>query len=109
WSYFYSLMQQRHLISSHFPYTTLFRSNRISRIYWRIHFGSPKCANRISSSFWTDTVWNSYKPSTNASHAASTKSCPKQTNALIADRKSTRLNSSHVKNSYAVFCLKKKK
>src|SRR5690606_40858442 len=27
----------------------------------------------------------------------------------IEDRKSTRLNSSHVKNSYAVFCLKKKK
>src|SRR5690606_20768272 len=32
-------------------------------------------------------------------------------NSLIyvgLDRKSTRLNSSHVKNSYAVFCLKKK-
>src|SRR5690606_39498643 len=28
--------------------------------------------------------------------------------ALIQDRKSTRLNSSHVKISYAVFCLKKK-
>src|SRR5690606_40077165 len=28
---------------------------------------------------------------------------------LVADRKSTRLNSSHVKSSYAVFCLKKKK
>src|SRR5690606_41433713 len=28
--------------------------------------------------------------------------------ALAADRKSTRLNSSHVKISYAVFCLKKK-
>src|SRR5690606_40218813 len=27
---------------------------------------------------------------------------------LEADRKSTRLNSSHVKSSYAVFCLKKK-
>src|SRR5690349_23373979 len=26
-----------------------------------------------------------------------------------ADRKSTRLNSSHVENSYAVFCLKKKR
>src|SRR5699024_11523454 len=26
-----------------------------------------------------------------------------------SDRKSTRLNSSHVSNSYAVFCLKKKK
>src|SRR5690606_41033906 len=29
--------------------------------------------------------------------------------ALVKDRKSTRLNSSHVKISYAVFCLKKKK
>src|SRR5438874_6241397 len=28
--------------------------------------------------------------------------------AARADRKSTRLNSSHVENSYAVFCLKKK-
>src|SRR5690606_41464180 len=27
----------------------------------------------------------------------------------LQDRKSTRLNSSHVKNSYAVFCLKKKR
>src|SRR5690606_41451268 len=27
---------------------------------------------------------------------------------IAQDRKSTRLNSSHVKNSYAVFCLKKK-
>src|SRR5699024_12093737 len=29
--------------------------------------------------------------------------------SIIADRKSTRLNSSHVSISYAVFCLKKKK
>src|SRR5690349_23663823 len=29
--------------------------------------------------------------------------------AMYADRKSTRLNSSHVEISYAVFCLKKKK
>src|SRR5690606_41751659 len=29
--------------------------------------------------------------------------------ARVPDRKSTRLNSSHVKISYAVFCLKKKK
>src|SRR5207302_11106590 len=28
--------------------------------------------------------------------------------AVAGDRKSTRLNSSHVKSSYAVFCLKKK-
>src|SRR5690606_40971252 len=30
-------------------------------------------------------------------------------NSIRLDRKSTRLNSSHVKISYAVFCLKKKK
>src|SRR5690606_41014475 len=30
-------------------------------------------------------------------------------NSTCSDRKSTRLNSSHVKISYAVFCLKKKK
>src|SRR5690242_21111092 len=29
--------------------------------------------------------------------------------AVLADRKSTRLNSSHMSISYAVFCLKKKK
>src|SRR5690554_7058497 len=29
--------------------------------------------------------------------------------ALLEDRKSTRLNSSHVRISYAVFCLKKKR
>src|SRR5947199_5227605 len=32
-----------------------------------------------------------------------------QTRAAAADRKSTRLNSSHLGISYAVFCLKKKK
>src|SRR6267378_7148958 len=32
-----------------------------------------------------------------------------QQGAATRDRKSTRLNSSHVENSYAVFCLKKKK
>src|SRR5690606_18131718 len=34
---------------------------------------------------------------------------PEQAEQVGADRKSTRLNSSHVKISYAVFCLKKKK
>src|SRR5207249_7785207 len=32
-----------------------------------------------------------------------------QSDAVLLDRKSTRLNSSHVSISYAVFCLKKKK
>src|SRR5690606_41608328 len=43
-----------------------------------------KTAQFISS----DSIWNSQ---------------------VVQDRKSTRLNSSHVKISYAVFCLKKKK
>src|SRR2546427_3494907 len=35
--------------------------------------------------------------------------CPDGSSAPAADRKSTRLNSSHSQISYAVFCLKKKK
>src|SRR5690554_7506338 len=39
-----------------------------------------------------------------------TVSAPRARGALtVTDRKSTRLNSSHVRTSYAVFCLKKKK
>src|SRR5690349_23894800 len=34
---------------------------------------------------------------------------PGETTTPLEDRKSTRLNSSHVEISYAVFCLKKKK
>src|SRR5436305_8704157 len=34
--------------------------------------------------------------------------CPPPGGCPLADRKSTRLNSSHVRISYAVFCLKKK-
>src|SRR5436190_7735213 len=34
---------------------------------------------------------------------------PAEKAALAGDRKSTRLNSSHTVNSYAVFCLKKKR
>src|ERR1035441_1106184 len=34
---------------------------------------------------------------------------PRETDSLCPDRKSTRLNSSHLGISYAVFCLKQKK
>src|SRR5207253_5633172 len=37
------------------------------------------------------------------------KECARNRDARREDRKSTRLNSSHVAISYAVFCLKKKK
>src|SRR5262245_64276236 len=41
--------------------------------------------------------------------AVGTGSCPMPTRLARRDRKSTRLNSSHLGISYAVFCLKKKK
>src|SRR5256885_10038791 len=66
--------------STLFPYTTLFRS-------------SPLLAQSPSASGAT-----SAPPATQQSQAASSP-----------DRKSTRLNSSHLVISYAVFCLKKKK
>src|SRR5690349_22404790 len=69
--------------STLFPYTTLFRSSamkmRVSRGY-RYLRPSASCTTHSSS----------------APHRS-------------LDRKSTRLNSSHVEISYAVFCLKKKK
>src|SRR5699024_12114953 len=37
------------------------------------------------------------------------RATPPRSSACLGDRKSTRLNSSHVSISYAVFCLKKKK
>src|SRR5256885_12497850 len=73
--------------STLFPYTTLFRS-------WCI---DPMHGNTITSS-------NGYKTRVfdrilDELHGA----------FAIQDRKSTRLNSSHLVISYAVFCLKKKK
>src|SRR5437870_13839021 len=52
----------------------------------------------------TDT-WPSY----NGDYSGRRFSPLDQINATNIDRKSTRLNSSHVAISYAVFCLKKKK
>src|SRR5439155_11604050 len=48
------------------------------------------------------------QPKKNSPDAAESGRCRAVTE-LIEDRKSTRLNSSHVAISYAVFCLKKKK
>src|SRR5207302_10970516 len=42
-------------------------------------------------------------------HLAQAHMEPRALERILGDRKSTRLNSSHVKISYAVFCLKKKK
>src|SRR5437868_13011069 len=71
--------------STLFPYTTLFRSRKRHLRYSNVLTHSPPDARSIDA----------------------TEGLPKRT--LGKDRKSTRLNSSHVSISYAVFCLKKKK
>src|SRR5690606_40906947 len=95
----------RPTISTLFPYTTLFRSAfittgiLISFFYYNV-FGASKRRRRI---FMGDTgsMTLGYTMAFLAISFA-------MNNKSIKDRKSTRLNSSHVKISYAVFCLKKK-
>src|SRR5258708_23854187 len=76
---FFFLMIRRPPRSTLFPYTTLFRSVRHALALELLH-GRDAGVDRIAV-----------------------------VGAATADRKSTRLNSSHQIISYAVFCLKKKK
>src|SRR5207302_9165635 len=83
--------------STLFPYTTLFRS-------------LPEIKTDVAEKIPRDDL--DLKDLKRNLHFAVSKIFRKLTDCLIAkfeDRKSTRLNSSHVKISYAVFCLKKKK
>src|SRR5256885_9833289 len=74
--------------STLFPYTTLFRSLRRRR--------------RLSLRLGTDR--GHADPS-----GRRLRRCGRSGAGGVRDRKSTRLNSSHLVISYAVFCLKKKK
>src|SRR5207249_11483590 len=96
-------------ISTLFPYTTLFRS---SCVIFGYSTWAPCASNGGNATFCaTQSRW----PSTSGSEEAAAMAfarfgnpypCARETiNPL--DRKSTRLNSSHVSISYAVFCLKK--
>src|SRR2546426_7554913 len=73
--------------STLFPYTTLFRSAWMVGDHLEWDVGAPQ---RLGlSGVWVDRGGRGLPPD--------------------RDRKSTRLNSSHLVISYAVFCLKKKK
>src|SRR2546430_13041148 len=74
--------------STLFPYTTLFRSNGLDDLALCTVHDLVSIAFQAKR-FTTAEAWARL--------------------AMTADRKSTRLNSSHSQISYAVFCLKKKK
>src|SRR5690606_41773222 len=92
-----------------FPYTTLFRSeyNKLPGIRaWQFVFYAffflAKKAFKIAIN--TNKVPLKTKPPL-ASSAKAPVMLEPPTTPIEKDRKSTRLNSSHVKISYAVFCL----
>src|SRR5256885_17083700 len=87
-SFFFFLMIRRPPRSTLFPYTTLFRS---------LHIGCGQAAHGL-------VFRGAQEPG--IVPAVRIVGCDADQEA---DRKSTRLNSSHLVISYAVFCLKKKK
>src|SRR5437773_8759478 len=89
-SYFFFLMIRRPPRSTLFPYTTLFRSTDVS-----MEVTSPRPSAKKEQPLATLRPVEDYLTEVEARD--------------LLDRKSTRLNSSHITISYAVFCLKKKK
>src|SRR5207302_11252583 len=83
--FLFLFMLRLHATSTLFPYTTLFRSRRLRHRRGR---ADGRRSGQDGSS---------------ARHGPGPA-----TRRPAGDRKSTRLNSSHVKSSYAVLCLKKK-
>src|SRR2546426_6703341 len=73
--------------STLFPYTTLFRSNGVG--------------------FHPDRAFSCHRHHLHPCRDVAPRPGPRKSNRQ--DRKSTRLNSSHLVISYAVFCLKKKR
>src|SRR3989442_11791176 len=90
--------------STLFPYTTLFRSvRRVTEwlAYLRCGNRGRRCQKSKRLGF-TD-------PAGESEFVSARVGSGRNSDSPAGDRKSTRLNSSHVRISYAVFCLKKKK
>src|SRR5690606_41477018 len=85
--------------STLFPYTTLFRSDIFHFLHGFQHRGMK----------FTPVQHQHHQRRGGNKQQRMQKPAEHRQRKVIGDRKSTRLNSSHVKISYAVFCLKKKK
>src|SRR3989442_10924967 len=96
--FFFFLMIRRPPRSTLFPYTTLFRSKFDSGYGLRVAaaFVARVAEAELVHHRGTEHMGIGHHQLARVIHAE-------------GDRKSTRLNSSHVRISYAVFCLKKKK
>src|SRR2546426_4090884 len=98
--------------STLFPYTTLFRSwarvvrtnNRSARWWKRL-----ECAHFLSVAATPHDIGRVLRLLRDDHPAVQIAAATTLERLTSPDRKSTRLNSSHLVISYAVFCLKKKK
>src|SRR5256885_6542403 len=105
--FFFFLMIRRPPRSTLFPYTTLFRSHERCRAL--LHVGKRAAAANAVDDEQVDAEGRRYHRGLNQQH--NEDAVPDRIVARLhhqRDRKSTRLNSSHLVISYAVFCLKKK-
>src|SRR5690349_23490309 len=90
--------------STLFPYTTLFRSaDRPVWIDHRLGDGELQLGPNVRGTA------DLQAPGPRQPTRPILLSSPRHVRGVRSDRKSTRLNSSHVEISYAVFCLKKKR
>src|SRR3712207_7014013 len=87
--------------STLFPYTTLFRSGRMRHL-------NRLVAIRLDAT-WIGLLGGGVPEAERAHHRVDPRAHGRVREPELADRKSTRLNSSHANISYAVFCLKKKR
>src|SRR5438034_7101684 len=94
-SIFFFLMIRRPPRSTLFPYTTLFRSTGLEAALLNLQGTELVILSACQSGVGEVKIGEGVMSLRRAFR--------------IADRKSTRLNSSHTVISYAVFCLKKKK
>src|SRR2546426_1378835 len=96
--------------STLFPYTTLFRSLRAVADHLSRMERSVAAGDALHDEAGVLVQKDAHAPAcATACFTASSMSVRAENPASVRDRKSTRLNSSHLVISYAVFCLKKKK
>src|SRR5690606_40948421 len=95
--------------STLFPYTTLFRSGATEAIVCWEAISEGQAPRDLDPEIWDESLASrSLCGPERVDVALSNSFAFGGSNVTVAlgDRKSTRLNSSHVKISYAVFCLK---